>query len=534
MDQISELEAHQRAYLQIFRAILKKKNATPEQAKAVLGKLQQYVAARIKAPDDFLDHIPNFAKGLAVRPEALSAFIGSNLLPALENVKKQMREAAAEAASAPAMGGAPAGNSAVSDAEVADSVLKELEREVGTIVAEQQRFNSEDMGHLRLVSLNGGQDIPGKSLREAMGVSAPPVAEAPAPGAGADGAKIPVTGAASGSGGGSPAAEPGAAQQPAPLSLSEKSIIEEILEQFGEELVVSGPLHVPAFPRSQSETPAQPAAAAAASPAGPAAVGDAAAAGAAGEATPAPAAAPAGEVEPSIIGEILEQFGDDLTVTGPLVMRADGTGQSGAGAVAGGDAGMPGLPAADAGGMGAGEPPPVELPEVPLSFQQFMDVVRKLQEFQSSGDRAAYSQWLTGEAGDGGKAMVGLRNVDARVKRGDDVHWPDEYQKIAGHMMLETGQIESLHRRIARFQKLQQLLNQFIASVKTKEPPLIAAVKKIWPQVRLLFNDEWEAESMMSKLKIPLLQIPDPALKAQVQSLMMPLLKKAESLAKAS
>ncbi len=537
MDQTAELEAHQRAYLQIFRAILKKKNATPDQAKAVLGKLQQYVAARIKAPDDFLDHIPNFAKGLAVRPEALSAFIGSNLLPALENVKKQMREAEAEASGAQQSGAGPA----VSDAEVAHSVMKELEREVGTIVADQQRFSGEDMGYLRLVSLNGGQDVPSTSLREAMGLSAapenaPPAAGSAAPGPAAASGAQPVTG--------KPAAGGGAPAAPAPVMLQETSVIAEILEQFGDELTVTGPLHVPAFPSgSGAAAPAAPGGSGgtAAASATASASASAGTSGGAGAATPggAPAAAPmAAEQEPSLIAEILEQFGDELTVTGPLVLRPEAGGPAGgpgAGvAPAAGGAGLPGVSTNAGAGMESVAVAPVELPEVALSFQQYMDVVRKLQEFQTSGNQAGYREWLSGEAGDGGKAVVGLRNVDARVKRGDSVNWSQEYEKIAGHMHLGAGQIENLHERIVRFQKLQQLLNQFIASVKTKEPPLVAAVKKIWPQVRLLFNEEWEAEAMMSRLKIPLLQIMDPALKSQVQSLMLPLLKKAESLAKAS
>ncbi|MEQ9363765.1 MAG: hypothetical protein RIF32_05965, partial [Leptospirales bacterium] len=523
-----ELEAHQRANLQIFRAILKKKNATPDQAKAVLGKLQQYVAARIKAPDDFLDHIPNFAKGLAVRPEALSAFIGSNLLPALENVKKQMRAAAASAATAVAADGASAktsGAAVISDAEAADSVLKELERQVGVIVADQQRFTGEDMGYLRLVSLNGGQDVPGKSLREAMGMPAAAAVEAspvsvPAR-VGDDGGAVPGRSAA-------PGAARDAAPPSTPASLRETSIIQEIIEQFGEELVVAGPLHVPAFPKRPGEAPA------AAGPAGTAApasgVPDAGRSGTVSDpgagSAPAVSASAAVETEASVIVEILDQFGDELSVSGPLVLREAGGGSGGGP--------RPGV-APVAVEMEAAEPAaPVELPEVPLSFQQYMDVMRKLQEFQTSGDQGAYREWLTGAAGDGGKAMVGLRNVEARAKRGDAVHWPDEYEKISSHMHLHAGQIESLHRRIGRFQKLQQLLNQFIASVKAKEPALVGALKKIWPQVRLLFNDDWEADAMMSRLKIPLLQIPDPALKSRVQSLMLPLLQKAESLAKAS
>lgn len=531
METISELEAHQRAYLQIFRAVLKKKNATPDQARVLMAKLQQYISTRIKTPDEFLDHIPTFARGLAVKPEVLSAFIGSNLLPALESVKKQMREAAPPPE--------PAGP-AISDAEVAHSVFKEIERDYGSIVPEHMRFNGEDMGLLRLVSLNGGQDIPSKSLQSATGVAAPaaaPAASAPAaeaaPAAAPAAGATPVTGGAAAAG----------ASAPAPVSLKEPSIIAQILEQFGEELTVTGPLQVSAFPRESG------AAAPGSAPAGPAA-GVAPAAGASADGAPGsgvsgaapaaeamPAAAPGFEAEPSIIGEILERFGEELTVTGPLVLREEAGGGAGAAAMpAAGAAPGTAAPAAQA-AAAPGEHlgvPPVEHPEVPLNFQQYVETVRQIQEFQSKGDQAGYRNWLNASAGPGGKALVGLRNVDAKARKGGEIHWDDEYYNIANHMSLAADQIRNLHQRIRRYQQLQQLLNQFIGGVKARDAALVGGVKKIWPQVRLLFNEEWSAEAMMSRLKIPLLQIADPALKQQVQELMLPLLQKAESLAKGS
>lgn len=524
MEQISELEAHQRAYLQIFRAILKKKNAAPEQSAALLAKLKQYIDARIQSPDDFLDHIPNFARGLAVRPEALGAYIGSNFLPALEAVKKQMREAASASAarSAPAAGGgaSPASVALSADAPAGATLFQELERICGTIVPENFRYVGEDMGLLRLVSLNGGEEIPSTSMRASMGMPAAETAGAEKPKAGAPAAAPAATSASAAT------AKPAAV---APMARKEASIIQEILEQFGDDLVVSGPLNVPAFPRNQAGAAptgsAAPAAASAASaPAASSAGAPGAANGTASRAAAPPVAHDAAEV--SILKEILEQFGDDLLVSGPLVLRDDNAPRP---AQAGGGAGTAAAHAAPV--MVVEEP---NLPEIPLNFQQYMDVLKKLQEFQTTGDQAGYRTWLTQDAQDGGKALVGLRNVDAREKRGDEIHWQDEYYNIANHMHVKASQIAELHERIGRFQKLQQLLNQFIGGVKSRDPALVAAVKKIWPQVRLLFNDEWDADTMMSRLKIPLLQIMDPAVKAQVQTLMQPLLRKVESLAKAS
>lgn len=521
METISELEAHQRAYLQIFRAVLKKKNATPDQARVLMAKLQQYITARIKTPDEFLDHIPAFAKGLAVKPEALSAFIGSNLLPALETVKKQMREAAPPPE--------PAGPS-ISEEEVTHSIFKEIERDFGPLAREHMRFNGEDMGLLRLVSLNGGQDIPSTSLQGALGGATPaPTAASGVVAAAASGGSPAVSVAGAG------ASAPEVAA-PSPIAVREKSIIADILEQFGEELTVTGPLHVAQFPREAGAAVVPAAGAAPGAPAAGTAPGSPAAAASTGD-TPALASAPPGmEQEPSIIGEILERFAEELTVTGPLVLRPEAGGPPVGRPGAAGATAMPGAGTASAGGSAAAAPEPtlVQHPEVPLTFQQYVEAVRQIQEFQSKGDQVGYRNWLNGDAGQGGKALVGLRNIDAKARKGGAIHWDDEYYNIASHMNLAAEQIRSLHERIKRFQQLQQLLNQFIGGVKVREPAIVGAVKKIWPQVRLLFNDEWSADAMMGRLKIPLLQITDPALKQQVQELMLPLLQKAESLAKGS
>ncbi len=530
MEDLDELEAHQRAYLQIFQAVLKKKNAPPEQARALLAKLKNYVTTRIKDPDEFLDHIPTFSRGLGVRPEQLSAFIGSNLLPALNAVKKSMRaKQEAELVGAAKARQSGGGGGKVSDAAVASSILKEIERDLGVFMEQPARFAVHDMGLMKLVSLNGGQDVLSTSLRESAGMPADS-GGAPAGGGGAT-----VTGKSSGgesSGGGSAGSTPAAAASPGSmLGGAETSIISEILEKFGEGLNVPGRLEVPPFPKNQGAATADGASSAGAAPAGAAPA--AGASGSSGTGSSAPASSGGGfpdapEDEQSMIAEILEKFGDGLKLP-PGKLRA------GDGMVGGGNEErlVSSIQPGSATAQVEPEPEPEDLPPIPLTFQQYIETVKRIQQFQSTGDSDGYRGWLSGDAGLSGKAVVGLRNLDTKAKRGADLNYDDEYYNIAAHLDVDRSQIRELHDRLKRFERLQRLLNEFTGSIKQGDPALVGAMKKIWPQVRLLFNDEWKADHMMNTLKIPLLQIADPELKQRVIEKMKPLLTKVEQLATA-
>lgn len=547
-----ELEAHLHAYQQIFRAVIRKRNLPPETAAAMLGKIKP-LQQSITQPDEYLDRIGDFAQVLGVKPDALASFIGANLLPALEGVRRELKkrkaDAAAAAASAPAasphpaegsaQGGAAQGGPGPASSRAGDSFLAELLRAVGGATPPGDRFVEEDYGILKLISASGerlGLSASALPPGAISGVAAEPAPQGPAapatpgrpdevtPGASAaarERTDAPGTGAPARAGAGSaPRASAAASVGP------ERSILAELLEKCGAHLNVTERLE----PRDYSDDSIP------ADEAPPAAANNATAAPAEQDRAPvaprAPPARPQSESrsEGSILAEILSRFGNVLNVTGPLEPSSGLADEPSYGSAA------PSGAAAGATGPGdafAEEAPENEFDYLPLTFQDYLNHVKSVQDFQASGDQAGYRTWL-GQGSDATRAVVGLRNLEVR-SRGEPgtFDWDQEYEKLAAYMQLDTEQIAELHRRIRCFEQMHRKLNEFIAAVKSNPPPVVEAMKRIWPQVRLLFNEEtWTAERMMARLKIPLLQIPDPALKERVSVMMRPLFEEAEALAR--
>lgn len=543
-----ELEAHLHAYQQIFRAVIRKRNLPPETGAAMLGKLKPLQQA-ITHPDEYLDRIGDFAQALGVKPEALASFIGANLLPALEGVRRELKKRKADAAAAASAAPTPAVRAAEGAAQSApgpasstvragDSFLAELLRSVGGATAPGDRFVEEDYGILKLIGAGGerlgrsASALPPGAISGVAAEAAVPVADAaPSPGVAHDLESVVSPAAAPGRGDPGPAGRPasaGASRAAAPAAVSggpERSILAELLEKCGAYLNVTERLEPRDYAEETIPVDEAPPAHAVDPTAGQSDANS-------GPVAPrAPPVRPQRETqsEGSILAEILSRFGNALNVTGPLEPSSGLPDEAPSGAPLS-PAGAIDLLGASAEAAGEND-----FDYLPLTFQDYLNHVKSVQDFQASGDQAAYRTWL-GQGSDATRAVVGLRNLEVR-SRGEAgaFDWDQEYEKLAAYMQLDTEQIAELHRRIRCFEQMHRKLNEFIAAVKSNPPPVVDAMKRIWPQVRLLFNEEtWQADRMMTRLKIPLLQIPDPALKERVSVMMRPLFEQAESLASAA
>lgn len=522
-----ELEAHFFAYQQIFRAVLKKRALPADQDSAIQERLKQR-ARSLQRPDDYLEAIPDFARDLGVRQEALAQFIGANLLPALENVRRQMRERRSHAppasSAAPANGAAASANAASPNTPSAapsrraaePGFLAELLQHSGAVVQAPARLEELEMGALKLIQ--DGIETLGRYAAELSGGGAPSSAAAPAA-ATVTGKPAPVASSAA------PAATAVAASQaPAPAAKAsagsaasaapDRPILAEILERYGKELRVQGVLELRDY--AEAEAADAPAAAPAASAATPSATSGAATV----RAPPRPASAAAPVEEAPLLAEILQRFGKDLRVQGRLEP----------------DSGLPENGLAGSGGTDSvGQDEAQDLDDadgfepLALSFQDYIQILQQLKDYQSKGDQEGYKRWFT-TLGDGARALIGLRNLELRARQAP-VDWAREHQNLAERMQLSREQIEDVHIRIQRFGRLQKTLNDFTARIHENPPGVVDALKRIWPQVRLLFNDEqWDSESMMSRLKIPLLQFPDADLKQRIMNLLDPVFDRAEAL----
>lgn len=520
-----ELEAHFFAYQQIFRAVLKKRALPADQDSAIQERLKQR-ARSLQRPDDYLEAIPDFARDLGVRQEALAQFIGANLLPTLENVRRQMRERRshhAPAASAASTNGAAASASVASPAAVAapsrragePGFLAELLQHSGAVVQAPARLEELEMGALKLVQ--DGIETLGRYAAELSGGGAPASAVAPAA-ATVTGKPAPVASAAPATSVVAPSQSPAPAAKTTAASAAtaapDRPILAEILERFGTELRVQGALELRDY--AEAEAAEAPVAAPAASAAAPSATSGPATV----RAPPRPASAAAPVEEAPLLAEILQRFGKDLRVQGRLDPDS-GLPENGAAGISGTESGGQGE-AEDFEDADGFEP-------LALSFQDYIQILQQLKEYQSKGDQEGYKRWFT-TLGDGPRALIGLRNLELRARQAP-VDWAREHQNLAERMQLSGEQIEDVHIRIHRFGRLQKTLNDFTARIHENPPGVVDALKRIWPQVRLLFNDEqWDSESMMSRLKIPLLQFPDADLKQRIMNLLDPVFDRAEAL----
>lgn len=503
-----ELQAYHLAYFQIFRTILKKRGIEPARQKPLLQKLRQFQHARIKNIDDYLDHIPDFARALGVKPDQLGVYIGSNLLKALQMVKDQLEQQKKIAA--------PAAVTAVKETAATRSILQEVINNFGQAVKAPDRFKPYQMGFLKLDQ--AGQEIIGRGYYEMQGAKAPATT--------VTGKSIDPES--------NPPDSPGLVTDPGetsvPVSVSapalpvETSILKEILEKFGDAIKTEGKLVVPQFPTSataisESTTPRSTEATANAKDSS-SPVTQVAGLNKETQVQTVP-----GVEGGSILAEILETFGADLKVSGKLVVdvgvsRGEGSGASN------------GMPPADTQMAPNQAAVPVQpaFESVDFDFSDYSQITKKIQTFQTSKNAEGYRAWLKSEASAAARSLMGFRNLESRERKGQQLNWPDEYYSLAINVGLQKEQLQDLHKRIQHFDRMQRLINQFVSQVKTKPAPIVQAFKKIWPQVRLIFNDEDDAKGRMSQLKIPLLQISDPEIKQQIKILMEPIFLRLDQL----
>ena len=454
-----ELLLHTQAYLQLFQAVLRNNPADQNKKNAILQDLRVYINLNIQSPDEFISHIAEFAKKLGVSEAALGNYIGSNFVKALSMVKQQALQKQQTAAAATPKPAARASSK---------SIIQEILNTFGPLLPDGGRFIEMDMGVLKLVTQNG----------EILPTSVTGVVPS-SPGTGGSPSTAAPTSFSSASPGQS-AMSSGDSAPGMPSQSQEAPFIKEILEKFGNILDIPGKLEV----RDDSD---------------PSLSYDDDEEGDEQEGVPS-------RRESSIIKEIIEKFGNVIDIPGKLVPESD-----------------------KEEGFDSGDDLPDDEEEeaeyeetvipLPFDFEQYIDTVKKIQEFQAAGNQTAYRTWLD-SASQGSKAYVAIRNKEYAEKNGRDVNWEEEFYNLSHHLACTAGQLKELQGRFRKFEQLQKVLQHLTNEIRTKDPNFVNAVKKIWPQLRLMFQMEAEPSSMNSQLKIVLLQIPDPELKNRITQMM--------------
>lgn len=472
-----ELARHKQAYLELFKGVLSRRPLDAGQKQALLDRLSGHMDSVIKTTDDLMTRIPEFAGMLGVGAQPLSTYIGTNFLQALQIVGK--RQAAAPQAAASA-----------AQVKKTASFLGEVVQL--SILPSGSKFVPHDAGFLKLITPQG--EVFSQSFLasgESGGVvqinfEAPPV-DAPAAPA-APGQVKPVQQPR-------PAAAPGAQAQ-------EASFLREILDRFGSTLDIPGKL----VPRDYGsdiedvEITDEPE------------VEEVPAAGPASPDTPRPQApAPSGRREHSILKEILDKFGSQLDIPGKLVPRDYGSD----------------IEEVDIGQESEEEEmtesaAPQQAAPIPFSFGSYVDTLKKLQDFQTAGNQDGYKVWLSREASPEAKILVAVRNFEKRVRAGQDVQWQDEYYSLGLRLGSSADYVRRVHMHLNTLGRVHHVWGSLMQKARSSPPQLMEDLKRLWPQIRLLFDEGGTEQSLNSRMQIMLLAVPDPARKDAVRSVLAP------------
>ena len=507
----SELELHFAAYDEIFRAALTKTALDDAGRTARLDDARAFLRANVQHTDDFIAQIGGLARVLGVKEPALGAFIGANFLKALQMVRRRAAQAGQAAASGVAPGAAAQTAPA---AKKYTSILHEIVERFGPIVSGGQ-FVPLDDGFLKFVG-PAGEILPmGLSEGSPETAKAPGAATSPAPGSvGAD--RTAVAGKS---------AETAPAERPAPAPRApEKPILKEILERFGSVLDVHGKLEpsngleggggVDSDEDEEGDDELHAEGAVESS------IG-----AQAGTTITSARSAPAPH-ETSIIAEILEKFGSHLDVHEKLVPSTGvepGDYDDSDSGDEDDDDGHSETTVRDDSGYAAAGP---AFPALPLDFEAYMATLRRVQQFQTNGQDAEYRRWLSSEASPSEKAMVGLRNLEARAK-GEAVDWDAHYASLSAHLEgVSTGQLANLHQRLRGFGQIHQLIGRVKAGLQGKPQPFVNAMRAIWPNLLLLLNEDTDVAGYQAEFRIAMLAIPDASARGQVETFLRPVFEK--------
>lgn len=479
-----ELTRHKQAYLELFKGVLAKRPMDAPAREALLSRLSAQLDTA-SSPDDLIPRIPEFAGMLGVGAQPLATYIGTNFLQALQIVSKRPQ--------------APSGPSASSASQVKKSASFLAEVVQLATLAPGSKFVQHDAGFLKLVTPQG--EVFSQSFL-ASGESGGVVQiNFEAPTAAPESPVQPATAAP-----GAPGAPARPVQAP-PSGGQEQSILREILGRFGSTLDIPGKL-VPRdygseidevdleMGEAEEEEPEQAAGTSVGTPA------------------PRPQAAPAGpgRREHSILKEILEKFGSQLDIPGKLVPK---------------DYGDEGMEEVDFGQEEAEESDqeqaaPVTETPVPFTFGNYMDTLKRLQDFQTSADQDGYKNWLAREATPEAKVLVAVRNFDRRLKQGQDVNWQDEYYSLALRLGSTPAYVSRVHAHLTSLGRVHSVWGSLMQKARSSPAPLMEDLKRLWPQIRLLFEEGGTQAALNSRLQMLLLAVPDPARKEAVRAVLAP------------
>jgi hypothetical protein len=411
------------AHIDIFKKILKGKNTDPNQIEAIIKSAKSYMTANIKKTDHFFEHLPQFATLLGVPQNEISSYLNNNFIDVLGKVKEKLKNQELEKLDK---------TSEVHYDRITEEIVDKLK------FVFPPGFHFAEKGILLVLEndktgeIIEPQGLMAESAKAALAISNAPDEKSPPPS---------LTEALTQAN-----APPPPVKKTSIVQVKEKSILEEIIELFGENLT-GQKLEIHIGPPI-GELPVE---------------------------EPVPTATTKDDYEI----EDLEFEGDS----------DDGSSQAKE---------PPDPMLDDFDEILDSDPVPEEEPEIPedpflttthsYTLKEYIDLTALIASYQQKADQVGYQNWLRG-LGEFDKTLVSLRASLLKEQKGEAVAWDQIFQGISSKTQFQNETLTILLVKLRNFQWVKMTLDRAIVELKKGTPEFVNLVRMAWPHIQKAFFD---------------------------------------------
>ncbi len=443
------------AHIDIFKKVLKSKNTDPGKIDEIVKSVKAYMTANIKKTDHFFEHLPQLATLLGVPQNEISNYLNSNFIDVLGKVKEKLRAQELEKIEN-------------SPGVHYDRITEEIVERLAFKFPAGFRFVEKGillvLENEKTGEIIEPQGLMAESAKAALAITNSPDEKAPPPS---------LTAALTQAN----APPPPPVKKVSIIPVQEKSILQEIVELFGEGLtgkkldIQMGP---PISDSPMEELPKK--------------------------------GAPKDDYEI-----------EDLEFEGDTPAEAPNTHSE--------ESNEPDSDPMldDFGDIPEQVPEPIEevSPVDPLfetaesySIKEFIDLTSQITSFQQKADQVGYQNWLRG-LGEFEKTLISLRTTLLKEQKGESVAWEEIFNGITSKTQFQHQTLVYLLEKLRNFQWVKMTLDRVIIELKKGSPEFVNLVRLAWPHIQKAFFDAPNYDVVQRTLKGILSRVNDEAHKKE-------------------
>ncbi|WP_411823097.1 hypothetical protein [Leptospira sp. 'Mane'] len=426
------------AHIDIFKKLLKAKKNDPAQIEAISKSVKAYMTANIKKTDHFFENLPQFSTMLGVPQGEISSYLNTNFIEVLSKVQEKLK-----AQELDKINNAPE--------QQYDRITEEIIEKLNFVFPADTRFAERGilivLENMKTGEITEPKGLMAESARAALAVS------------GNSDEKANPSSL-------SEALAQANAPPPPPVKKSlipikEKSILQEIVELFGDTLtgqILEIQIGPPVDPNAKEEEPASDS----------------------------------------------KDKKDDYEIEDLDFEEESNTPQKQESSSE-----IPEGLLDDIGGIldFDSTPEPEPEPEDPYlenvqnyTVREYIELTAVISAYQQKADQVGYQNWLRSQP-EFEKTVISFRTQLLKEAKAEPVDWNQVFQGISSKTEFTSVSLQALQQKLKNFQLVKMTLDRTITELKKGTPEFMNLVRMAWPHIQKAFFDIPNYEAVQRSLK---------------------------------